>query len=136
MALAGAAHVTIVNRTPNRGRALAEAITDRTGVPAESVPWEGDHAVPEGTRTLILEGVGSNQRPFAHLIDVTVWIQADYAEAERRGIARDVEDGGNGDAEESIAFWHEWMGHENAFYQADRPWERADVPLTRPGRRP
>jgi shikimate dehydrogenase len=53
LALAGAAGVTIVNRTPNRGRALADAITERTGVPARSVPWDTDYAVPEGTRLVV-----------------------------------------------------------------------------------
>lgn len=81
--------------------------------------------VPEGTRTLILEGVGADQRPFSHLIDVTVWVQSDLKEAERRGIARDIAAGDNGDEAESIAFWHEWQRHEVAFYQQDRPWERA-----------
>lgn len=88
---------------------------------------EGLIEVPPGTRVLIMEGVGADQRPFAHLIDATVWVQADYAEAERRGIARDTEDGTNGDAEESIAFWHEWQRDEIAFYSDDLPWERADL---------
>jgi shikimate dehydrogenase len=46
LAMAGAARLTIVNRTPERGRDLAEAIRERTGVPAEFVPWRGEYAVP------------------------------------------------------------------------------------------
>jgi len=33
-----------------------------------------------------------------------LWVQSDFAGAERRGIARDVAQGDNGDAEQSIAF--------------------------------
>lgn len=53
LGLAGAAQITIVNRTPARGRELAELIVERTGVPARSVPWEGDYAVPSDTRLLV-----------------------------------------------------------------------------------
>lgn len=88
---------------------------------------EGRIEVPEGTQTLILEGVGSDQGSYTHLVDAVAWIQSDYGEAERRGLARDVESGENGDAEESAAFWHEWQRHENGFYETDRPWERADL---------
>jgi hypothetical protein len=61
------------------------------------------------------------------LVDAVVWVQADGAEAERRGIERDVAGGANGDREQSIAFWHEWMGEELPFLARERPWERADV---------
>ncbi|HZK05815.1 MAG TPA: hypothetical protein VFC82_08200 [Actinomycetaceae bacterium] len=88
---------------------------------------EGSIQIPFGTETVIIEGTGANQRSFAHLIDATVWVQADFAEAERRGIARDIEHGMNGNPEETVAFWHEWMSHEIRFFAADRPWERADV---------
>ena len=47
--------------------------------------------------------------------------------AERRGISRDIEEGVNGDAEESVRFWHWWMAGERTFFTKDRPWERADV---------
>lgn len=53
LARAGAAAVTIVNRTPTRGRELAQSITDKTGVPAASVDWNGDYSVPEGTRLVV-----------------------------------------------------------------------------------
>lgn len=29
--------------------------------------------------------------------------------------------------EQSIAFWHEWMGEELPFLAREGPWERADV---------
>jgi shikimate dehydrogenase len=53
LARAGAAHLTIVNRTPHRAGVLASLITERTGVPAVSVAWEGDYAIPEGTRLVV-----------------------------------------------------------------------------------
>lgn len=53
LALGGAAHLTIVNRTPNRGRELAESLRRRTGVPTESVSWVGDYRVPCHTRLVI-----------------------------------------------------------------------------------
>lgn len=81
--------------------------------------------VPAGTELVVVEGVGASQREHAELIDVTVWVQSDFAEAERRGIVRDIELGLNGDAEQSVAFWHEWMAHELVFVQQQRPWERA-----------
>lgn len=88
---------------------------------------EGRIEVPSGTQTLILEGVGADQQPYTHLVDAVAWVQSDYAEAERRGLARDVESGENGDAEESAAFWFEWQRHENHFFAEDRPWERAGL---------
>ena len=56
-----------------------------------------------------------------------MWVQSDFAEAERRGIARDIAQGVNGDVEESTAFWHEWMAEELAFVERQRPWERACI---------
>ena len=56
-----------------------------------------------------------------------VWVQTGDDVAERRGISRDIEEGVNGDAEESVRFWHWWMAGERTFFTKDRPWERADV---------
>ena len=44
---------------------------------------------------------------------------------ERCGIARDIDDGTNGDEQESVEFWHWWTRSERPFFAADRPWERA-----------
>lgn len=76
---------------------------------------------------LVVEGTGAAQRAAAHLVDAVVWVQGDFAEQERRGIARDIEQGVNGDETQTVAFWHEWMGHERAHFADDRPWERADL---------
>ncbi|HEX3207085.1 MAG TPA: hypothetical protein VHQ68_12675 [Propionibacteriaceae bacterium] len=64
---------------------------------------------------------------FAHLLDAVVWVQSDYAEAERRGIARDVASGVNGDRVAAAALWHSWMAEELRFLEHQRPWERAAV---------
>jgi len=70
---------------------------------------------------LVIEGVGAARREVTALIDAAVWVQSDFAEAERRGIERD---GGDADAARG---WHGWMAEEAPFLAADRPWERADV---------
>lgn len=82
---------------------------------------------PAGLTLVVVEGVGAGRKELAHLLDTVVWVQSDFAEAERRGIARDITQGVNGDAEESIAFWHDWMAEELAFIERQRPWERACV---------
>jgi shikimate dehydrogenase len=53
LALAGAAHFTIVNRGEQRGRELVDLLTGKVGVPAELVPWKGDYAVPAGTDVVV-----------------------------------------------------------------------------------
>jgi hypothetical protein len=80
---------------------------------------EGAIEVPAGRRLVVVEGVGSSRRSLTPLVDAAVWVQSDYDEANRRGIARD---GGTAEAE---AFWWEWMAAENPFLLQDRPWERA-----------
>lgn len=92
--------------------------------------WEahgraGSVDVPAGLELVVVEGVGASPRDLAGLVDVTVWVQSDAAEAERRGIARDLAQGVNGDHAQTVAFWHEWMGHELPFVARQRPWERA-----------
>ncbi len=52
-ALAGAARVTVVNRTERRGAELARLVTAGTGVPAASVPWDRPYAVPAGTDVVV-----------------------------------------------------------------------------------
>ena len=86
---------------------------------------DGSIDVPAGLDLLVVEGVGASQREFSGLVDATVWVQSDFAAAEERGIARDVALGVNGNAEETVAFWHEWMAEELRFLERQRPWERA-----------
>ncbi|MFD0481733.1 uridine kinase [Kineococcus sp. GCM10028916] len=88
---------------------------------------DGAVEVPQGTDLLVVEGVGAGRRELSEFLDVVVWVQSDFAQAERRGIARDTASGVNGDEAGTIAFWHQWMDEELRFLAADRPWERADV---------
>ena len=83
--------------------------------------------MPAGRELLIVEGVGAGRRELAELLDAVVWVQSDFELAERRGIARDLGEGVNGDEEETVAFWHEWMAEELVFLAQQRPWERACV---------
>lgn len=53
LALAGAEHLTVVNRTAERGAILARLIRDRTAVPTEFALWEGEYPIPEGTDLVI-----------------------------------------------------------------------------------
>lgn len=53
MALAGASHITIVNRNPARGRELVGLLHERTPAPAEFVAWQGEYAVPAETSILV-----------------------------------------------------------------------------------
>lgn len=53
LALAGAAKITVVNRTPERGQQLAELVSTRTGVAASFVAWQGEFDVPADTDVLV-----------------------------------------------------------------------------------
>jgi hypothetical protein len=88
---------------------------------------EGAIVVPAGLDLVVIEGIGAGQRAHSGLIDATIWVQSDVVEAERRGIARDIAHGMNGNPAQTIAFWHKWMAEELPFLAADRPWERACV---------
>lgn len=90
---------------------------------------EGAVEVADSVRLLIIEGVGASRREVTEWLDASCWVQSDFAEAERVGIARDIASGVNGDAEATVAFWHTWMAEELPFFARDRPWERADLIL-------
>ncbi len=53
MALAGASHITIVNRTPERGQELVRLLTEKTQASAEFAPWWGKYVVPAGADILV-----------------------------------------------------------------------------------
>jgi shikimate dehydrogenase len=53
LALAGAARLTIVNRTPERGALLASDVRDQTGVQASHVNWEGLYRIPDATDLVV-----------------------------------------------------------------------------------
>ena len=87
----------------------------------------GAVTVPAGLDLLVVEGVGAGQRQLGPVVDAVVWVQSDPVEAGRRGVARDVASGVNGDEEQTVAFWHEWAAQELPFLAEERPWERACV---------
>jgi shikimate dehydrogenase len=53
LALAGAAHLTVVNRTPARGQALVDLLNERTLATAVFTPWQGIYTLPAGTGLLV-----------------------------------------------------------------------------------
>ena len=81
----------------------------------------GSIVVPVTAPLVVAEGVGISRRSLAPLLDANIWVQSDFREANRRGIARE------GDQQEATDFWWEWDREEQAFLADDRPWERADV---------
>lgn len=94
--------------------------------------WEaqgrpGAVEVPAGLDLVVIEGVGAGRRELSGLLDAVVWVQSDFEEAERRGIARDIDLGGHGSPEQTAGFWRQWMAEEVPFLDGQRPWERACV---------
>ena len=59
LAIDGAKRITVVNRTKTRGQELADLLNGRVrekaadGFEACYVPWEGDHAVADGTDVVV-----------------------------------------------------------------------------------
>ncbi len=88
---------------------------------------DGAIVVPADATTVIIEGTGALQRDLVDLIDASVWVQSDWEQAERRGLARDIASGVNGDAARARRFWDEWMGHEVRSMAQQRPWALADL---------
>jgi uridine kinase len=82
--------------------------------------------VSADTSTVVIEGVGASRRQVAHLIDVAIWVQSDFAGAKRRGLRRDMVDHGFDEAA-ALQNWDDWAAEEVPFLVQDRPWQRADV---------
>jgi len=53
LALAGVGHITVANRTAERGELLARLIRDRTGVTTEFTLWKGAYRISEGSDLVI-----------------------------------------------------------------------------------
>jgi shikimate dehydrogenase len=53
LALAGASHITIVNRTPSRGEELVRDLNRNTPTKAEFVSWVGDYPIPPEADILV-----------------------------------------------------------------------------------
>ncbi|MEL4356847.1 MULTISPECIES: uridine kinase family protein [unclassified Luteococcus] len=88
---------------------------------------EGRIEVAADCPLVLVEGTGAAAGEVERHYAATVWVQSDFDEAERRGLARDVAEGLNGDEAETLAFWHYWMDAELAHFRTDRPWERAGL---------
>ena len=52
-ALAGAAEITVVNRSPGPGELLAELVSEKTAARARFLPWDGPVQAPKGTVILV-----------------------------------------------------------------------------------
>lgn len=52
-ALAGAAQITVVNRSPDRGEELTALLNEQTPAKATFVQWKGDYQVPAGTDIVV-----------------------------------------------------------------------------------
>lgn len=52
-ALAGAKHITLVNRNQERGEAVAKLVNDNTEAEASFTQWTKQFAIPEGTEILV-----------------------------------------------------------------------------------
>jgi shikimate dehydrogenase len=53
LALAGARHITIVNRNETRGQGLVQLLKEKTGVEADFVSWKQTYSIPEDSDILI-----------------------------------------------------------------------------------
>ena len=53
MALAGAARITVVNRSRDRGQAVVDLLNDQTDARADYAPWQGSFRIPQGTDIVI-----------------------------------------------------------------------------------
>jgi shikimate dehydrogenase len=53
LALAGIKHLTIVNRSRDRGEGLIDLLRNKTTVKVELIDWQGDHEVPEDRDIII-----------------------------------------------------------------------------------
>ncbi len=52
-AIAGAAEITVVNRSRERGESLVKLLKEKLRVRSKFVPWEGNYAIPAGTDVVI-----------------------------------------------------------------------------------
>jgi shikimate dehydrogenase len=85
LALAGAARITIVNRTEARGRELADLLTGKAGIrEAPFVPWKGRFAVPPDTDVVI------NATSIGLSPDVEAELDVDFATLGPKMIVADV----------------------------------------------
>ena len=84
MALAGATHITIVNRSEDRGTELVSLLNEKVSVDAQFVKWEGDYSIPDGTDVVI------NATSIGLFPDVDARIAVDTSGLKEGMVAADV----------------------------------------------
>ena len=52
-ALAGARKISVVNRSPERGKVLTQLLNEKTPAKAQYIPWEGNYRVPADTDIVV-----------------------------------------------------------------------------------
>lgn len=83
-ALAGATHVTIVNRSAQRGEELASLLSEKTDIDANFIPWEGDFAIPPETDVVI------NATSIGLFPDVAAQLAIDFETLTSKMVVADV----------------------------------------------
>lgn len=84
LALAGARHINIINRSDARGSELASAVSERTGATASYIPWVSRIRIPEETDILV-QCTNIGLYP-----DITGKPDMDYSSLNPRMVAADV----------------------------------------------
>jgi len=84
VALAGATHITIVNRSEDRGTELVSLLNEKVSVDAQFVKWEGDYSIPDGTDVVI------NATSIGLFPDVDARIAVDTSGLKEGMVAADV----------------------------------------------
>lgn len=84
-------------------------------------PWiergrPGGIDIPDGTRIVVVEGVGAARAELFDWLDATIWVETPPELAMRRTRELDRDPAG---------FVEDWMRAENAHLQRDEPWTRA-----------
>jgi shikimate dehydrogenase len=84
LAVAGAARLTLVNRTAGKAEQLAAHVREQTGAPVTAEPWRGDYAVPPDTHLLV------NATSIALFPNVHETVPLDYGTLRSGMVACDV----------------------------------------------
>lgn len=84
-------------------------------------PWvergrPGRIDIPDGTRIVVVEGVGAARAELSDWLDATIWVETSPELA--MGRTRELD-------REPAGFVEDWMRAENAHLQRDQPWMRA-----------